>query len=166
VKACVKRDKSDALEAEAICEAVQRPDDTLCACQNGRAAEYSDDPSHSVIARLPTDHGGKRMRAHLAELGLVANPNIANLATLVHQVLSAAGDLPRYARATPEIPIRQIGAFSDEISVLDQQLRAWRIENEAGRGLAAIPSLGIVTATAVAATVTVAAWAHPPRDSR
>ncbi len=102
------------------------------------------------------------MRAHLAELGLVANPNIANLATLVHQVLSAEGDLPRYARATPEILIRQIGAFSDEISVLDQQLRAWRIENEAGRRLAAIPSLGIVTATAVAATVTVAAWAHPP----
>jgi transposase len=43
---------------------------------------------------------------------------------------------------------------SGEIAVLDQQLIAWHAENEVSRRLAAIPGLGVITATAVAATVT------------
>src|SRR3546814_17807235 len=43
---------------------------------------------------------------------------------------------------------------SGEIAVLDQQLIAWHTESEASRKLAAIPGLGVITATAIAATVT------------
>jgi len=94
------------------------------------------------------------LRAHLAEFGLVANPGVANLAKLAQQALSGEGSLPSYARTTLDILIRQILVFTDEIAALDQQLLAWHADSEASRRLSAIPGLGIVTATAVAATVT------------
>jgi transposase len=62
--------------------------------------------------------------------------------------------LPSYARTALEILIRQIIAVSAEVAELDQQLAAWYAESEASRRLVAIPGLGIITATAIAATVT------------
>lgn len=154
VKAYVKRGKSDALDAEAICEAVQRP--TMRFVPVKTVEQQSILMTHrarSLLVRQRT-MVANALRAHLAELGLVANPGIANLVTLAQQALSAEGNLPPYARTALEILIRQILTFNDEIAGLDQQLRAWHTENEASRRLAAIPGLGIVTATAVAATVT------------
>lgn len=154
VKAYVKRGKSDALDAEAICEAVQRP--TMRFVPVKTVEQQSILMIHrarSLLVRQRT-MVANALRAHLAEFGLVANPGIANLATLAHQVLSAEGDLPPYARTALEILIRQILTFNEEVARLDQQLRAWHTQNEASRRLAAIPGLGIVTATAVAATVT------------
>lgn len=60
--------------------------------------------------------------------------------------------LPSYARAALEILICQIVGVRGEISLLDQQLMAWHAESEASRRLAAIPGLGVITATAIAAT--------------
>jgi len=154
VKAYVKRGKSDALDAEAICEAVQRP--TMRFVPVKTVEQQSILMTHrarSLLVRQRT-MVANALRAHLAELGLVANPGIANLATLAQQALSDEGNLPPYARAALEILIRQVLTFNDGIAKLDQQLRAWYTENEASRRLAAIPGLGIVTATAVAATVT------------
>jgi transposase len=94
------------------------------------------------------------LRAHLAELGLVANPGVANLAKLVQQALSEEDGLPSYPRTTLEAMIRQITALSEEITTLDRKLLAWHADNEASCRLAAIPGVGIVTATAIAATVT------------
>lgn len=94
------------------------------------------------------------LRAHLAELGLVTNPGIANLAKLAQQALSDEDALPAYARTTLEILIRQIMALSEEITTLDRKLLAWHAESETSQRLTAIPGLGIVTATAMAATVT------------
>jgi len=50
--------------------------------------------------------------------------------------------------------MRQIIALTDEITELDKQLLGWHAQNEASRLLAAVPGLGVITATAVAATVT------------
>jgi transposase len=48
-----------------------------------------------------------------------------------------------------ETLIRQIMAVSAKIAGLDQQLATWHTESEASRRLAAIPGLGIITATAI-----------------
>mgnify|MGYP001422010801 CR=1 FL=1 len=58
-----------------------------------------------------------------------------------------ANALPSYARTARETFIRQIMAISSEITVLDQQLSSWHAESEASRRLAAIPGLGVITAT-------------------
>src|SRR3546814_20817524 len=104
------------------------------------------------------------LRAHLAELGFVANPGIANLAKLAEQVLADKDVLPSYARTALEILIRQIMGVSGEIAVLDQQLIAWHTESEPSRNLAAIPGLGVLTATAIPANVTHPAQFRPRRQ--
>jgi len=154
VKAYVKRGKSDALDAEAICEAVQRPTMRFVPMktveQQGILMAHR---ARSLLVRQRTMLANA-LRAHLAELGFVANPGIANLAKLAEQVLAGEGTLPSYARSALEILIRQIMTISGEITVLDQQLIAWHAESEASRRLAAVPGLGVITATAMAATVT------------
>jgi transposase len=154
VKAFVKRGKSDALDAEAICEAVQRPTMRFVPVktveQQGILMTHR---ARSLLVRQRTMLANA-LRAHLAELGFVANPGIADLAKLADQVMADKAALPSYARAALEILIRQIMAVGTEVAVLDQQLMAWHTESEASRRLEAIPGLGIITATAIAATVT------------
>jgi transposase len=62
--------------------------------------------------------------------------------------------MPSYARTTLETLIRQIMMLSEEITALDRKLLAWHAESEVSQRLTAIPGLGIVIATAIAATVT------------
>jgi transposase len=154
VKAYVKRGKSDALDAEAICEAVQRPTMRFVPIKTvERQAILMIHRARSLLVRQRTMLANA-LRAHLAELGFVANPGIANLARLAEQSLADKNALPSYAHAALDILIRQIMTISGEIAVLDRQLIAWHGESEASRRLAAIPGLGVITATAIAATVT------------
>lgn len=153
VKAFVKRGKSDALDAEAICEAVQRPTMQFVPVktvdQQGILMTHR---ARSLLVRQRTS-AANALRAHLAELGLVANPGVANLAKLAEQAL-AEETLPSFARAALVVMHRQIVVLGQEISELDRQIAAWHAESEASRRLAAIPGLGVITATAIAATVT------------
>lgn len=59
---------------------------------------------------------------------------------------------------TPAVPsrslIRRLEELTGEIAALDRELQAWHAGNEASRRLAAIPGIGVITATAIAATVT------------
>ena len=139
VKAYVKRGKSDALDAEAICEAVQRP--TMRFVPVKTVEQQSILMTHrarSLLVRQRT-MTANALRAHLAELGLVANPGIANLAKLAEQALSDDDALPAYARTSLMILVRQIIALNDEVAALDRQLIAWHTESEASRRLAGIP---------------------------
>ncbi|WP_323779214.1 IS110 family transposase [Leisingera sp.] len=153
VKGYVKRGKSDALDAEAICEAVQRPTMRFVPVktveQQGILMAHR---TRSLLVRQRT-MAANALRAHLAEFGFVANPGIANLVKLADRAF-ADNDLPSYARRAFEILIRRLAELTEEISMLDRELRAWHAENEASRRLAAIPGVGVITATAIAATVT------------
>jgi transposase len=94
------------------------------------------------------------LRAHLAELGLVANPGIANPAKLSEKAFFEPDGLPSYARRALEILVRRLAELTGEIAALDRELGAWHASNEASQRLAAIPGIGVITATAIAATVT------------
>jgi transposase len=85
VKAYVKRGKSDALDAEAICEAVQRP--TMRFVPVKTVEQKGILMTHCARALLVCQRTmlANALRAHLAELGYVANPGIANLAKLAEQ---------------------------------------------------------------------------------
>lgn len=154
VKGYVKRGKSDALDAEAICEAVQRPTMRFVPVktveQQGILMAHR---TRSLFVRQRT-MAANALRAHLAEFGLVANQGIANLVKLSEMVFAEEGQLPAYARRALETLIRRLMELTDEIGVLDQELRTWHLANKASRRLAAIPGVGVVTATAIAATVT------------
>lgn len=142
VKAYLKRGKSDALDAEAICEAVQRPTMRFVPVktveQQGILMTHR---ARSLLVRQRT-MVANALRAHLAEHGLVTNPGVANLAKLAEEALADKAALPSYARVALESLLRQIMALTDEIAELDKQLLNWHTQNKASRMLAAIPGLG------------------------
>jgi transposase len=106
VKVYVKRGKSDALDAEEICEAVQRPTMRFVPIKAvERQSILMAHRARSLLVRQRTMLANA-LRAHLAELGLVANPGIANLAKLAQQVLSDENGLPSSARTTLEALVR------------------------------------------------------------
>jgi len=153
VKPYVKRGKSDALDAEAICEAVQRPTMRFVPVKTvDQQAILMAHRARSLLVRQRT-MAANALRAHLAEFGYVTNPGIAHLAKLIDQVLADKNALPSYACTALEILIRQIMSLTNDVVALDQQIATWHAESEASRRLAAIPGIGVITATAIAATV-------------
>lgn len=153
VKGYVKRGKSDALDAEAICEAVQRP--TMRFVPVKTVEQQSILMAHRTRALIVRQRtmAANALRAHLAEFGLVANPGIANLVKLADQAFADKA-LPAYAHRALDILIRRMTELTQEIEELDRELRNWHAGNEASRRLTAIPGIGVITATAIAATVT------------
>lgn len=109
--------------------------------------------TRSLLVRQRT-MAANALRAHLAEFGLVANPGIANLAKLSEKALAEPDGLPAYARRALGILVRRLAELTEEIGALDRELLAWHAGNEASQRLAAIPGIGVITATAIAATVT------------
>jgi transposase len=152
VKGYVKRGKSDAIDAEAICEAVQRPSMRFVPTKTvEQQAVLMAHRTRSLLVRQRT-MAANALRAHLAEFGLVANPGIANLAKLSEKALTEDGP-PAYARQALAILVRRLAELTEEIGTLDRELSAWHAQNQASQRLAAIPGIGVVTATAIAATV-------------
>jgi len=154
VKSYVKRGKSDALDAEAICEAVQRP--TMRFVPVKTIEQQSILATHRTRALLVRQRtmAANALRAHLAEFGHVANPGIANLLKLTEQIFANEDGLPSFARRALGILFRRLAELTEEINQLDQELQVWHAENEVSRRLAAIPGIGVISATAIAATVT------------
>lgn len=154
VKAYLKRGKSDALDAEAICEAVQRPTMRFVPAKTvEQQAILTIHRTRSLLVRQRTMLANA-LRAHLAELGHVANLGIANLAKLTKEVLADESVLLPMAHTALEMLMRQVMTVSSEIAALDRQLLAWHAKSEASRRLSGVPGLGILTATALVATVT------------
>jgi len=96
------------------------------------------------------------LRAHLAEFGLVCNPGVRNLIKLVRTVFDerdAQRMLPEMAQVALVTLVRRLLELEDELRNLDRVLHAWHRQNGASRRLAAVPGIGVITATAIVATV-------------
>jgi len=155
VKAYVKRGKSDALDAEAICEAVQRPAMRFVPTKTvEQQAILMAHRARSLLVRQRTMAANDACGRIWQSYGLVAKSRACiSRDPRSEQALSDRDGLPPYARTALETLVRQITALTGEIALLDQQIAKWHAESEASRRLAAIPGLGIITATAIAATV-------------
>jgi transposase len=155
VKAYVKRGKTDAADAAAICEAVTRPSMSFVPVKGPEQQGLS--MLHSARSQLI----GQRtqlinaVRGHLSELGIIAERGLLGLAELAAIVRDESDHrLPATARAALMILVRQIEAVSAEIAVLDTALRKENKANELGPRLQTIPSIGPVIASALRARVT------------
>jgi len=156
VKAYVKRGKNDAADAEAICEAVTRPTMRFVPVkspeQQGILMVHR---TRSLVVRQRT-MAANAMRAHLAEFGLVANPGVRNLLKLVARVFDAQNPepgVPEMARTALSVLDRRLAELEEELQALDRTLLGWHRQNAASLRLAAIPGIGVITATAIVATV-------------
>ena len=94
------------------------------------------------------------MRAHLAELGLVAAQGREGLQALIAIVRDRTRSLPDLARTALETLLDQLAALRQQIGEIERHIHAQHRANEASRRLETIPGIGVIGATAIAATVT------------
>ena len=155
VKAYVKRNKNDAADAEAICEAVRRPTmrfvQVKSAEQQGRLMLHR---TRDLLMRQRTQVINA-LRAHLAELGIVAAQGRDGLKELLKIIASDADErLPVDAHASLVVLAAELQAMQTLIGSIEKRIIMQHRGNEASKRLESIPGIGIIGATAIAATVT------------
>ena len=155
VKAYVKRGKNDAADAAAICEAVTRPSMRFVpiksAEQQGSLMLHR---TRDLLIRQRTQLINA-MRAHLAELGLVAQKGREGLQQLVRTVADAGDErLPSDAGFACQAIVAQLQAVQMQIAGLDKRIHQVHRANPASQRLEAIPGFGVIVSTAVVATMT------------
>jgi transposase len=151
VKPFVKRQKNDAADAEAICEAAQRPtmrfvvpksEQTQAAALVFRARDLLVRQRTQIINAL---------RGHLAEFGLIVAKGPAHVHQLVRIVEDPAEPIPEIARQILQMLVETLHRLDEKIAGLDQEVAQRAKENETARRLMTIPGVGPVTAVALAA---------------
>jgi len=155
VKPYVKRNKNDAADAEAICEAVTRPSMRFVALKSTeQQSVLMLHRTRELLVRQRTQLVNA-IRAHMAEFGIVAGVGLPQVKELLAVIADPDDDrLPPGARSCLESLARQFGSLHAEICAAEQRIHAWHRSNEVSRRLATIPGIGPITATALAATVT------------
>ena len=165
VKPFVKTNKNDASDAEAICEALIRPTMRFAAVKSveqqsvlllHRARELLVRQRTMLINAL---------RGHCGEFGIVAAQGASKVTDLV-VMIEDPGDasIPALAREALGSLVAQLRRVQAEILGLEKKLKAWHRSNEASRRLEAIPGVGVITATALVATIGDASQFHSGRQ--
>lgn len=154
VKPYVKTNKNDMADAEAICEAVSRP--------NMRFVSVKTVEQQAVLSLHRVRQGlvkartaqSNQIRGLLAEFGLVLPKGVGQIAQRIPEILEDAGNgLPGMFR---QLIARLLAHFNDlhrQVLELETQIKAWHRENPASQRLAEIPGIGPITATAMVASV-------------
>ena len=155
VKAYLRRQKNDAADAEAICEAVTRPTMRFVPVKSAeRQSVLVLHRTRDLMVRQRTMLINA-IRGHCAEFGLIAPQGLRRAADLIVQIRAAGPSaLPNLARSALLMLADQLGALAAQIHALERQLQVWHRQDEASQRLATIPGVGIITATALAASVT------------
>lgn len=155
VKAYLRRQKNDAADAEAICEAVRRPSMRFVAAKGAeRQAVLVLHRSRELLVRQRTMLINA-IRGHCAEFGLVAAQGVRGSRDLVERIGQVDGAaLPDLAKEAMMLLAEQLHALALRIQTLDRRLLAWHRQDQASQRLATIPGVGVISATALAASVT------------
>jgi transposase len=154
VKPYVKRGKTDAADAEAICEAVSRPTMRFVPVKTPeQQAVLVLHRTRDLLVRQRTMLVNA-LRGHLAEFGIVARQGVGGLGELLAGLRDAEPTpLPALARQALRGLADEIGALEARIDEIEAAILAWHKGNEASRRLATVPGIGPITASALVATV-------------
>ncbi len=155
VKPYVKRGKTDASDAEAICEAVRRPTMRFVPIKSvDQQATLALHRTRDLLVRQRTQLVNM-IRGMLAEFGIEIPKGITYALAFVRRVV--AGE----AQNIPPLAAKVIGALAEHalegqarIRQLERELLAWHRSSELSQRIATVPGVGLLGATALAATVT------------
>jgi transposase len=154
VKPYVKTNKHDAADAEAICEAVRRP--------NMRFVPVKNIEQQAVLALHRVRQGwikartaqANQIRGLLSEFGLIVPQGIGHITGRVPTLLDEAKDeLPGVFQ---ELVLRLLEHFKDldrQVNEMEHQIQSWHRANALSRRLEKIPGIGPITANALVASV-------------
>jgi len=153
VKPYVKSQKNDAADAEAICEAVQRPTmrfvpvksvDQQAVLLLHRTRDLLIRQRSSLISAI---------RAHFAEFGVIVGQRMRNIDRLLGLLADRGTTLPELARRMLAVLAHQLRDVAAQVMAVEAELLAWHRANDVSRRLATIPGVGPITASAIVATV-------------
>ncbi|AYF03924.1 IS110 family transposase (plasmid) [Paracoccus yeei] len=152
VKPFVKRQKNDAADAEAICEAAQRPSMRFVAVKTEQQqASAMIFRTRDLLVRQRTQLVNA-LRGHLTEYGWVA-PQGRGYVTMLADLLEGemGQSLPEAALAMFKVMLTTLGHLDQQIDALDHEIKKRAREDEVARRLMTIPGIGPIAATAIAA---------------
>jgi len=151
----VKRGKNDAADAAAICEAVRRPSMRYVPIKSTeQQSALMLHRTRDLLIRQRTQLINA-IRAHLAELGLVAQKGREGLQELMRTAADADDEaLPSDARFACQAIVAQLQAVQMQIAGLDKRMHQAHRANPASKRLETIPGFGVIVSTAVVATMT------------
>ena len=148
VKAYVKRDKNDAADAAAICEAVTRPSMRFVPVKNvDQQAVLMMHRARNLLVRQRT-MAVNALRAHLAEFGVVAPQGLRHVECLVAAIEEDA-DLPALARSILRLIVAQLNDTQAKVRQIEARLAQWHRNSRLSRLLATVPGVGVMGASAI-----------------
>lgn len=155
VKPYVKRGKTDANDAEAICEAVTRPTMRFVAVKSEQQqAALALHRTRDLLVKQRTQLVNM-IRGLLAEFGIETARGLHRALNLAAQITDGAiPNIPELAGRIITGLAAQIGDLQLRLTTLEKELLAWHRSNEVSQRLATIPGVGLISATALAASVT------------
>lgn len=154
VRPFVKRNKNDAADAEAICEAVTRPTMRFVPIKSvEQQSVLMLHRARDLLVRQQTMIVNA-LRAHLAEFGIIVAQGIQNMPKVVAIIADDTDQrLPSLARETLASMAAHYADLKRQISSLEARIVAWHRSNEMSRRLATIPGIGPIAATLLVSTI-------------
>jgi len=151
VKPFVKRQKNDMADAEAICEAAQRPTMRFVTPKSaeaqGAAVVFR---TRDLLVRQRTQLINA-LRGHLAEFGFIVRQGPGHVSKLIDLVGDPSSELPAEARPVLALIADSLKAIQARIAVLDREIAARAKADPVVRRLMTVPGVGPVVATALVA---------------
>lgn len=154
VKPYVKTNKNDKADAEAICEALCRPNMRFVPIKNSeQQAVLSLHRARQGFVRARTAQANQ-IRGLLAEYGMIIPQGIRHIGKRIAEILEdAENDLPGVFRQLLFRLGEHLKELDRQVLAIEVQIQAWHRESEASRRLAEIPGVGALTATALVASI-------------
>jgi transposase len=154
VKPYVKTNKNDAADAEAICEAVTRP--TMRFVPVKHVEQQAVLALHRVRQGLVKARTAQanQIRGLLSEFGLIIPQGIAHISKRVPEMLDNAGDdVPGAFRELMQRMLDHLKNLDQQVGELERQIRTWHRSNALSCKLEKVPGIGLITATALVASI-------------
>jgi transposase len=152
VKPYVKRNKNDAADAQAICEAMSRPTMRFVAVKTAeQQAALMLAGRRDGLIRQRTQLSN-RIRGYAAEFGLITAKGLDKLEPLLTRI-AADADLPELVKDLFAGYGEEYAQLQQQITEMEVRLKAWHKASEPSRRLAKIPTIGPVTASLLAMKV-------------
>jgi len=154
VKPYVKANKTDAADAEAICEAVTRPSMRFVPIKNSdQQAVLSLHRARQGFVKARTAQANQ-IRGLLTEYGIVLPQGISHVAKRIPEIVEdAENDLPDVFRQLLVRLRAHLVELDRQVQELEQQIIAWHRSNEDSQRLEKIPGFGPLTASALVASI-------------
>lgn len=154
VKPYVKTNKNDIADAEAICEAVNRPTMRFVPIKNSeQQAVLSLHRARQGFVRARTAQANQ-IRGLLAEYGIVIPQGICNITKRLPAILEDGDrDLPGLFRQLLQRLGDHLKELDRQVSELELQIQLWHRQHDVSCKLAEIPGIGPITASALAASI-------------